>query len=241
MKQIVLMLSLLGLICTVATASPLCVNDDTLQNYMTNYNSFANACQIGDKLFWGFNFSVGASNTPTAGPNAGGIQVQTLPGDGLTNIGISFNTGGWAVSSGVTIDNNITYNVTTFTSQPLIKDLTLTIAGTLTGTSGSATTTETVNPAVPGTPLTASLPGVTSAHTDFLATPVTTLSVTNNIHLVGGVRFSDLAHISVVENDFSELVSIPEPQISFLVGSGLLLLAVGRRKYFHRASLGGQK
>ncbi len=236
------LLALLALVClagAVASASPMCLNGDTLQNYISNYATQDNACLIGDKLFWGFTLANGPTNTPGAGPTTGAITVGTIPGDGLTNIGISFNSGSWAISQGFTIDQNLSYNVTTFSSQPLIKDATLVIAGTLVGTGGTAKVIETFDPAVPGTPLTAFLPGSNTAHTDFLASPVTTLSISNNIHLVGGARLQDLAHISLVENDFSELLATPEPQTTLLFGSGLLLLGLARRKYF--AIAGGLK
>ena len=98
MRQLLVLVALLGLFGAAAIANPLCVVDGTLQSYETNYATQGTACQIGDKLFWGFNLTAGPSNTPGAGPSAAGVQVQPLPGDGLTNIGIAFNSGGWAVS-----------------------------------------------------------------------------------------------------------------------------------------------
>ena len=50
MKRTVLLLLALG---SIAVANPVCTSD-TIANYITNYNSLANACMVGDKLFYNF-------------------------------------------------------------------------------------------------------------------------------------------------------------------------------------------
>lgn len=228
-RRLLVILALAMVVASVSMANPVCVPDGTLQSYINTYTSLATACQIGDKLFYGFSF------VPGGGTSATGVQVNAPAGlDGITEVGISFNTGGWAVVAGNVIDAFLGYTVTTLSGQPLIEDATLTIVGTLTGSGGSGTVIETLTPAVAGSPITDSLPVNTSNHIDFSTTTVTTLQVMNEIHLVGGAGFAGLSHISVVENDFSENVSLPEPLSMVLIGSGLLLFGAARRKQFRR-------
>ena len=229
MRRFLLLLALGSVLCALAAANPLCVNDDTLQNYINNYSTQSNACQIGDKLFWGFQLV----NNVGPGPSASNVQVQALPFDGVTNIGVNFNTGGWAIANGATIDQSISYNVITLTSQPLIKDLTLIIAASLTNGTGSVAVTESVNPAVAGTPMTANV-GTQLVHDDFSPNYQTTLAVTDHITVVGGSNFVSFAHLSSIENDFSEFVTVPEPMVSTVIGSGLLLFGVMRRRRSRR-------
>jgi hypothetical protein len=224
-RRILLLLALLGVLGPLAVASPLCTDGGTLQSYIDNYKTLATACQIGDKLFYGFVFTkVGGF-----GPNAPQINVQTLPGDGLSNIGIDFNSGGWAVAHGNRIDETITFDVRTVSGSALIKDATLTMTGSLpTNKSGSATITETLSPTEPGSPLITSLATTLSSHIDFTSGRQAQFQVSDHIVVVGGTGFGDVVHLSVVENDFSELV--PEPLTALPVGLGLLLLAGVRRR-----------
>lgn len=236
MRRIFILFGLAGFVCSAAMASTLCVNDGTLQSYITTYTA-ANPCSIGDKLFWGFALSAGV-NSIGAEPDAGSIQVQPVPGDGLTNIGISFNSGGWVASGGtpgvddIPIDAILTYHVASISGSAVIKDATVSVTGTLPGTGGTAVLVETLTPGVAGSPLTASLPGSTSAHIDFSSTMMSGFLVKNELNLTGGPTARDIAHVSVFENDFSE--SVPEPSMSALIGSGLLLLGVVRRRHFRR-------
>ena len=238
MRRLFLLFALAGLVCSFAVANPLCVNDGSLQTYITSYTA-ANPCQIGDKLFWGFTLSAGP-NSIGAEPTASGIQVQPVPGDGLTNIGISFNSGGWVASGGIPgvsdipIDAILTYHVASMSGLAVIKDATVSITGTLPGTGGSAVLTETLTPGVAGSPLTASLPSSATDHIDFSSTLMSTFLVKDELILTGGPNERDIAHVSVFENDFSELVTIPEPFVSALIGSGLLLFGVVRRRHFPR-------
>jgi hypothetical protein len=229
LRKFCLVTALLGIVGTAAVANPLCVNNVTLQSYITGSSTFANACEIGDKLFWGFNLNNGQLAIG-AEPAATQIQVQTIPGDGLSNIGISFNTGGWFISSGIPIDQVLSYNVATISGQPVIKDATLTITGNLIGVGGSAQVVETLNPTVAGSPITAALPTPVSVNINFSSTMVSTLAVSNRITLIGGRGPTDAAHISVFENDFSEAVTVPEPMMTIPLGAGLVLFGLARRR-----------
>lgn len=229
--RLLLGFALLSLAASMANAASLCVLNGTLASYITNHSTFGNACQIGDKLFWGFDtqngsLSVGAEADPT------NINVVPLPGDGLTLIGISFNSGGWD-ADGFFIDQIINYNVATLSGLPIIKDATLTVTGTLTGTGGSASVVETLTPAVPGSPITASLPSTVSVNINFIGNQVNQLFVSNRLTLFGG---TGTAHISVMENDFSESIVVPEPVTSLSLGAGLLALGMAWRKRLARTS-----
>jgi hypothetical protein len=220
-------LAIIGVLVSASSAAPLCVNDGSLQSYITTYNTLGNACQIGDKLFWGFNLN----DTTGFGPDATQIQVQPIPFDGISNIGISFNSGGWIADPGFPIDAFVSYNVATLDGQPHIDDATLSITGTLSGGGATATVTETLTPAVSGSPLVASLPSPVSDHIVFASTLQTSLFVKNEINLFVDPRFpSSSSHVSVIENDFSENITVPEPLVTTFIGSGLLLFGFLRRK-----------
>jgi hypothetical protein len=225
--RILLLFALISVFGTMAGAAPLCLNDGSLQFYLTSYNNFGNACQIGDKLFWGFNLN----NTTGNEPPATQIQVQPIANDGITNIGISFNSGGWIADPGFPVDAFISYDVATLSGAAIIEDATLSITGTLSGAGATATITETLTPTVPGNPLVATLPSAVSSHIVFASNMQPTFHVVNEINLVVDPRFPlSSSHVSVVENDFSENVSVPEPLITSLVGSGLLALGLLHRK-----------
>ena len=167
--------------------------------------------------------------------------MQPIPGDGLTLIGISFNTGFWDVASLLPLDQILSYNVATLSGAPIIKDATLSIAGTLAGIGGSGSVVETLTPAVPGSPITATLPSTVSVNINFIGNMVSQLAVSNRIQLVGGPSFGDTAHISVIENDFSENIVVPEPMTTVTLGAGLLFLSLAWRKRLAGAAKGSGK
>ena len=223
MRRLLVLIAFLGLMSSLCSGTSLCLANGTYQFYETNYNTFANACSVGDKLFWGF------TDTPVTGnePSATGINVQPIPGDGFSNPGISFNSGGWTADVGFPIYEILDYNVATAGGSAVIEDATLTITGTLTGAGSLGSVTETLNPFVLGDPLTTTLPGTLSDHISFLSNQQTSFAVQNEIKLSITSAIAT-SHISVVENQFSE--NIPEPRVTVLMGSGLLLFGIARRK-----------
>ena len=226
MRRFFLLLALGSVLCALAAGNQVCTNGDNLQNYINNYNSFANACLIGDKLFWGFQLSTG-SGSIGAEPSANQVNVTDLGAD-LTNIGIQFTTGGWVSDVGIPIDQIISYNVATQSGQKLIKDATLSMTGTLNGLGASANLTETLTPAVPGSPLITTQVSPVS-HIDFSSNLQSGLAVSARLQLS---TTNQTVHVSVIENDFSQV--IPEPFAGFMVGSGLLVLGIVRRKLMVR-------
>ena len=229
MKKVLLLLIVSTVFMGLASANQLCVNDNSLQQYITSYNSLANACQIADKIFWGFSLTGGPSASGGE-PSASQIQVQDVPFDGVSNVGIIFNSGGWITSFGTTLDSIISYHVATASGFPAIKDATLTITGTLTGAGGSGTVTESLVPVAAGSPIVTTLPSPVSVNITFV--PVSSFTVTDEVKVVGGVGFTDFSHISIVENDFSQV--IPEPYGFALMGSGLVALGLVRRRRARR-------
>jgi hypothetical protein len=191
MKHVPILIAAVILAGSVVNASTMCVNDASLATYISGGSTRESACQIGDKLFWGFTLTSGP-DAIGAEPAATDIQVQTFPGDGLTNTGIAFNTGGWSTSNGIPIDSIISYSVATVSGAPIIKDATLTITGQLTGTGGRGTVTETLNPAVAASPIIAAIPTPVVVNIDFSDTKQSSFSVINEISLLGGRGYSDV-------------------------------------------------
>jgi hypothetical protein len=223
-RHVFVLFALLVLMVPACSGSSACLTNGSYQFYETNYDTFANACSIGDKLFWGFALNNKTGNEPAAT----GINVQPVPGDGFSNPGISFNAGGWTADVGFPIDAIISYDVATASGSPVIEDTTLTITGTLTGAGSAGQVTETLTPSVPGSPLTVFLPGPpVSAHIDFLSDEQAVFAVQNEI-ILSITSKSSTSHVSVVENQFSE--NIPEPAVTFLIGSGLMLFGLVRRR-----------
>jgi hypothetical protein len=225
------MLALAGLISSFAMANPLCTGlgatpTQNLTFWIANYNSQSNACQIGDKIFWNFAITTAGGGF---GPDSDHVTVQPIPFDLTTNIGISFNSAQWVADIGFPIDSVLSYDVATISGFPAIKDATLNITGTLTGSGATADTTETLTPSVPGNPLHAILNSPAVVTINFLA------NAQNHFHVVDEVKANcgtctggTAAHISIVENDFSQI--IPEPEVTVLIGSGLLLFGLVRRR-----------
>ena len=232
LRRLVLGFALLGLAASFASAAPLCVVDATLQSYITTYNTFGNACQIGDKLFWGFSLADGALAIG-AEPTADDIKV--LPISGI--VGISFNSGFWDISSSIPIDQIIAYQVATLSGQAIITDATLTIVGTLAGNGASGRVVETLTPPVAGSPITAALPNTVSVNIGFSGNPMSTFAVSNRLTLIGGSGIGDTAHISVIENDFTSSFAVPEPMTTLPVSAGLLIFGVALRKRMSRTAV----
>jgi len=226
-RKILLLSAIISMFGTMAVAAPLCVPNATLQSYITGNDTFANACQIGDKLFWGF----GLNNITGNEPPATQIQVLPLSFDGITNVGISFNSGGWIADPGFPVDAFISFNVATISGAAVIEDATLSITGTLSGAGATATITETLTPGVAGSPMVTTLPSAVSNHIVFANNMQSAFQVVDEINLFVDPRNpTSSSHVSVVENDFSENVSVPEPVLTSMVGSGLLVLGLLRRK-----------
>ena len=214
-----------------AVASSLCAQG-TLLAYTNTYNtnSVSNSCQIGDKLFYNFSYNVNVGPAPAASA----ILILLDPGDGVTNPGLIFSAGGLKVNPGSTMDVTFEYNVATLSGSAVMDDYELSITGSHTlapnGTaSGSVVESFSNVPAVPS--LTALVgPGsqiVSTVREDFIPF-VSGTHVTTVLSMTSPTGSNDVVTISSITEQFSE--EIPEPYEAVLIGSGLLLLGLWRKR-----------
>jgi hypothetical protein len=235
MKRLLLISLTLSILASGGIASTMCTNNVGLDQYIANYAGINNACQIGDKLF--YDFSYNASSTPAGNqPAASETAVLPDPGDGFSNPGIIFSVGGFLVFPGQTMDATITYTVATLSGSSVIQGYDLTMAGSHTAAPtglGSGSVTESFTNAPAGTPLVTSIGplgnNVNSASTSFLPW-VSSTTVTTQIHLQspGDSGPFDIVTISAIQEHFSE--NVPEPYETLLIGSGLLLFGLWRKR-----------
>jgi hypothetical protein len=236
MKRFLLISLTLLIMASGGIASTLCTYGGSLDQYIANYAGINNACQIGDKLFYDFAYSASEGPTGTA-PTPSQTTILTDPGDGVTNPGIIFSTGGFFVSPGRILDATITYSVATLSGASVIEGYDLSISGSHTAQPtglGSGTVTESFSNAPAGTPLVTSVgplgAGVFSAHDDFLPWSGGT-TVATQVHMQSPSSGPfDLVTISVIQEHFSEAANVPEPYETTLIGSGLLFLGVWRKR-----------
>jgi len=248
MKRIALFLLAAMMFAGIAAATPVCINGDTLASYMLLGNT---GCTIGDKLFTNFGYLPSVSGPRAVAPTSSEIAILTLPGDGISDPGLAFSSGGWAAYANNTyqigsqdVGSTITFTVAALSGATLIKDATLsTTAGIPLGTTGTAKVTETLNVGqtqIPGSPLTTVF-GVNGAdHIEFVdeggvAVSALNVSTVIQVHAEANRDGAHLVTLSVVEEHFSELVSVPEPYQALLLGSGLLFFGL-RSKWRSRRS-----
>ena len=230
-----LLLALFSL-AVIASANPLCTAT-TYDVYVNTYTTLANACQIGDKLFYGFTFTPQSSNA--TGPNANQVNI-TPDASNPNEPGIIFGSSLWSVNGSATfanqlyIDNSFSFNVVVIGGLPLITDASLdfsnefSIAG-----QGQAFIGETLTLNGGGS---GSL-GVDSNSGPF--TSITHFAGVSSLHVVkdlqvrvirptptGGTNVGS-ASIAQFREGFSE---IPEPLTTVLLGSGLAGLGFLRRR-----------
>ena len=228
-RMMIVPLGLLLLLASSALASPLCGSGavgNGLDAYIANYSGLSNACMIGDKLFYNFVYTPGDG---TIIPSASQIMLTSDTTDPIANPGLRISSGVFSLFSGQTLDVTITYSVATASGSALMEDYGLVLAGGNGGQpqfTGVGTVTESFLNGVG--PLTASFgPGTANsagAHVDFSPFIVGTTVNTHIVEIAGNNNLD----ISYIQENFSEV--IPEPYAAVLIGSGLVLLGLRRKR-----------
>ena len=230
-----------------ASANPLCTAN-TLAFYIANYTSAATACVVNDKLFYNFGYSAtSGSGTAPSGTVVPPTAAQVTVNGDLSNVNepaLIFASNGWTVSGSSSlarplfIDSNIAFTVAVIGLKPLMIGASLDITGHVSTTGqGVASIGETL--ILGGGP--ASLPlGVDSARGPFLDSksfaPVSFVRVTKDLIVtvprppIGTPTATGSATITQFREGFAEINSVPEPVSAVLFGSGLIGLALVRRR-----------
>jgi hypothetical protein len=229
------LVSLALMMLSASASASLCANGVGLDTYISNYSGFANACLIGDKLFYNFDFT-SSTNPPGDEPFASDISVLPDPGDGITDPGIVFSGGGFLVFPGSILDATITYSVATVYGQASISGYSLTIAGSHIRAPlnlGSGSVTESLSMPVVA-PLVTTVVGGGGILNDQVPFPsmVSSTDVTTQIHLQSPAGSNDIVTVSAIQEHFVENASaVPEPSQAVLIGSGLLLLCMAASRF----------
>ena len=235
MRRTLLICLALAVLASIASANPLCTSD-TMANYISQYTSIANGCQVGDKLFYNFGYS------PTgSGATAPTSSQVTIVGD-PTNAyepGLIFTSNGWSVSGTSTIssplyiDSTIFFTVAVVGLQPLIVDASLDFNNNFSVSGqGVADIGETVT-FDGGTSSTGlEVDSANGPFTDVKSfAPVSFVRVQKDLLVIvpqGINPATGTATITQFREGFSE--SAPEPVSTLLIGSGLVGLAFLRRR-----------
>jgi hypothetical protein len=228
-------------IVKVASASPLCtsLNITTMAEYeaLGNYDAGTNTggCQIGDKIFsdfFYFSTSDGNGNAVLAS------NVTVTPVGANTNSpGLNFASNGWTIpganpSVDSFVDSSLGFMVTVLNGGNSILGAGLTMSpdNLQVGTGGSVTIGETVTLADGFTLLgTLRVNGATPLESLISFDPTSQLLVSKDLRV--GILASGTGGGPTQIGNFTETFpEVPEPVGTALIGSGLLLLGVMRRR-----------
>lgn len=207
-------------------SSALATTTNCQSSSLSSYLSSDFSCQSGNLIFTDFGYQ-------SSGADAASITVKPLAG--LDDEGFQF-VGGWSVHSingaSSSEDSQISYTVQH--AGGIIDTLSLSFGSTVTGT-GVSSVAETfclgasLNncPKMDEGSISVTNPGAGFSNRAFFA-GVSSISVTKNINVTSGVNGT--ASIANVSDTFSA----PEPLSFVLLGSGLLGIALMRRRLHQR-------
>ena len=134
MKRIVLIVAALAALVNAASAAPVLCASASASYYVATYNSLANACQVGDKLFYNFNYSGTAIGAGLIGVDGSLVNVV---GDSSNpnEPGLIFSSNAWTLTSTnvdhgiLDLDSSIAFTVQTIDNSARITDASLDFTG----------------------------------------------------------------------------------------------------------------
>jgi len=230
----------LPLLCgVIARAAPIACPTGTVQDYTTTVNA-AGGCFEDGLLFTQFQYLSSSAGSGVALP-ASSVAVAPLVNAAGTGFGFQLS-GGFAAAPNSVSDAILQYQISTINTQPLLSSVNLSFNGTFTG-SGIANVSENYCPGgtvvPPGAGCNAlsnifvqTSNGGTMLQSMAVFPGVSSLTVSKNIQVNGGT--SGTATISSVTNQFQTQPipeePIPEPSAFLLLGSGLVGVAMVRRR-----------
>lgn len=237
MKPLLVMAGALLVVSSSAFATPI---PPCVQGSLASYEALdaTGGCEINNLLF--DNFSDMESSADASQLNASEITVT--PDATLLDEGLSFNAS-WFVSSPAAIDSAISFTVQTVNGADTLDDISLSATETYVG-NGNAGVIETYcvgSLAGAGNHCPSTLQTIAVSDPPANNNGVVTqtygltneLSVTKDIDVSAGYPSDgqpSIASISVVNNNYSQIGSVPEPISFVLVGVGLLGVGLMRRR-----------
>jgi hypothetical protein len=248
MKQTMIALAVVLLCCSASFAAITpCATGQTLAFYVATYNSAANACQLDDKVFWGFADSLAAGGSASAA----GVGITVIPDPTHLNPGFNFQLAGFTVSSTVSpssLDLKLGFDVAVLNGGAAMEDVSLGIAGAQNSGTGTVSIGENVcvggffanigagtNCATGNSPpneitLNVQNPGPPPVSFDMKLTTLTNeAGVFKDVSIASGSSGS--ASLSSFTQNFSE---VPEPGSILLLGTLVLFTSSTLRRKLAR-------